>query len=231
MKSQKASSNKLTELNIDELNAKYEPLSVEDRIRQLYKDFLHEDILLTSSFAANSAFFLHLFSTVTNSRQTVHFIDTTYHFPETLIYKKHLTEKYKLNVIDIKPQEKDNRFTLENKTWEKDPDYCCAVNKVNPLMELKEKYKVWASGLMRSQNDYRKNLRIFEMRSGILRFYPIVDITPEQRDGYILWHKLDFHPLVAEGYQSIGCSHCTKKGEGREGRWVGLAKTECGLHI
>ena len=61
--------------------------------------------------------------------------------------------------------------------------------------------------------------------------HPMIDVTKEQRDSYIAEHDLPFHPLVAEGYNSIGCSHCTFKGEGREGRWKGQQKTECGLHL
>ncbi|MFN3918075.1 MAG: phosphoadenylyl-sulfate reductase [Flavobacteriales bacterium] len=217
--------------NLYELNKRYENLSVEDRIKELYKDFNYEEVLLTSSFAANSAFFLHLFSSVTESKQKVHFIDTTYHFPETLEYKKLLTEKYRLNVVDIRPDEWKNEFTTKDETWKKNADFCCSVNKVEPLNAITSNFNVWASGLMRSQNNHRQGLRIFEEKNGILRFYPIIDVTPEQRDGYILWHKLNFHPLVKEGYSSIGCKHCTVKGAGREGRWVGLAKTECGLHI
>jgi phosphoadenosine phosphosulfate reductase len=92
-------------------------------------------------------------------------------------------------------------------------------------------YQVWVSGLMHTQNEHRKGLRLFEEKNGILKFYPILDIAPEERDMYILKHDLHFHPLVLEGYGSIGCTHCTVKGTGREGRWFGLAKTECGLHI
>jgi phosphoadenosine phosphosulfate reductase len=65
----------------------------------------------------------------------------------------------------------------------------------------------------------------------MIKFNPMIDVTKEQRDSYIEEHDLPFHPLVAEGYNSIGCSHCTFKGEGREGRWKGQQKTECGLHL
>jgi phosphoadenosine phosphosulfate reductase len=216
---------------IDQLNRKYEPLTAEERIQELYTDFSAEEVLLTSSFAANSAFFLHLFHTITAGNQIIHFIDTTYHFPETLEYKKKLTELYQLKVVDVLPEVWKNEFTTNDQTWKTDPDLCCSVNKVEPLSEVSKNFKVWASGLMRSQNDYRKDLKIFEMKGGILRFYPILEITPDERNAYIENHQLPFHPLVIEGYNSIGCKHCTVKGASREGRWVGLAKTECGLHI
>lgn len=231
MKSQPDLSKRFKNIDLDALNKKYEPLTAIERIRELYKDFNMEDVLLTSSFAANSAFFLHLFSTASNSEQKIHFIDTTYHFPETLEYKKLLTDKYNLKVIDLKPEKWLNDFTRKDETWNKNPDYCCSINKVEPLNAITAKFNVWASGLMRSQNEHRKGLRVFEFKNGILRFYPIIDITSEQRNDYIKEHELIFHPLVKEGYDSIGCKQCTIKGSGREGRWVGLAKTECGLHI
>jgi phosphoadenosine phosphosulfate reductase len=221
----------ISKIDIDALNKRYLPLTAEERINELYKDFKYDEVLLTSSFAANSAFFLHLFCTITESWQVVHFIDTTYHFQETLDYKKLLTEKYRLQVVDVKPEEWKNKFTQDDQTWKTDPDLCCSVNKVEPLSSITKNFKVWASGLMKNQNEHRKNLNIFELKGDILRFYPILEVTVEQRNDYIKKHELPFHPLVAEGYNSIGCKHCTVKGAEREGRWVGLAKTECGLHI
>ncbi|MDQ3394953.1 MAG: phosphoadenylyl-sulfate reductase [Bacteroidota bacterium] len=217
--------------DIETLNKKYEPLTVTERIHELFKDFALDKILVTSSFATHSAFFLHLFSTTTENRPKIHFINTTYHFRETLAYKRRLTQLYNLDVLDVMPDEKENQFTLEHETWKTDPDLCCRINKTDPLSKLTSNFDVWVSGLMRSQNEHRKNLKHFEMKGGILRFYPILDMTPELRDEYIKEHNLPFHPLVYDGYGSVGCTHCTVKGQGREGRWVGLAKTECGLHI
>jgi len=215
----------------DLLNECYEKLTPVERIRQLYHDFPIEKVLLTSSFATHSAFFLHLFATATNSKQKVHFIDTANHFIETLEYKKKLASCYNLHVVDIKPETSKNEFTRKDEAWKKNPNYCCQVNKVEPLAAITKRYDVWASGLMRSQNEYREGLRVFVYRGEILRFYPIIDMTPEDRDKYIEEHKLPFHPLLQQGYGSVGCAPCTVKGKGREGRWVGLAKNECGLHI
>jgi phosphoadenosine phosphosulfate reductase len=217
--------------DIEELNERYAKLSVEERILELYKDFDPESVLLTSSFAGNSALLLHLFARLTGSKQKVHFIDTGYHFPETLAYKEKLTRQYNLDVIDLKAEVWKHKFTSEYKMWTKDPDLCCKVNKTEPLDAISGNYQVWVSGLMHTQNEHRKGLRLFEEKNGILKFYPILNIAPEDRDMYILKHDLPFHPLVLEGYGSIGCTHCTVKGTGREGRWFGTAKTECGLHI
>lgn len=212
------------------LNEKYRSLSVEDRIRELYKDFSTDQVMLTSSFAATSAFLLHLFSRVA-PQQSVFFIDTGYHFKETLDYKAYLIELYGINVVDIKAEDWKHDFTTKEETWKNDPDFCCTINKVEPLDEIKQGFTIWASGLMRWQTEHRATLDVFEERNGIIKFYPLVDVTKDERDNYIREHKLPFHPLVAKGYSSIGCSHCTMPGDDRSGRWNNSPKTECGLHL
>ena len=215
---------------IKALNEKYQSLSVEERIKTVYSDFPAERIMVTSSFAATSAFFLHLFSRLA-PQQAVFFIDTGYHFQETLDYKKYLTELYQLNVVDIRAENWKHEFTTREETWKNDPDFCCSINKVEPLDGIKQDYTVWASGLMRWQTEHRSTLDIFEERNGILKFYPLVDVTKEERDNYIRENNLPFHPLVAKGYSSIGCAHCTAPGDDRSGRWNNCPKTECGLHL
>ncbi|HHH35729.1 MAG TPA: phosphoadenylyl-sulfate reductase [Gammaproteobacteria bacterium] len=215
---------------IQALNEKYRPLDVEARIRELYNDFTAEKVMLTSSFAATSAFFLYLFSRV-RPDQPVFFIDTGFHFPETLEYKHRLTELYGLKVVDVRAEDWKHEFTVKDQTWKSDPDFCCSINKVEPLEEIKQHYEVWASGLMRWQTEHRASLDIFEVRGGIIKFYPLIDVTKEERDAYIREHKLPFHPLVFKGYSSIGCVNCTVPGEDRSGRWNNCPKTECGLHL
>jgi phosphoadenosine phosphosulfate reductase len=218
------------EAQLAELNQRYHSLSPEERVRQLYRDFDMKDILVTSSFATNSAFLLHLFSTCA-PEQTIHFIDTGFHFPETLEYKQRLTELYRLNVVDVHPDKWQHEYTVNDQTWKSDPDFCCSVNKVEPLQEIKKNYLVWVSGLIRWQTEHRANLDIFEYRGGMIKFYPLLDVSKEQRDAYIRDHNLPFHPLVAQGYSSVGCTHCTRQGDDRCGRWVDSSKTECGLHL
>lgn len=215
---------------IEELNARYRELSIEKRITELYKDFPADKIMLTSSFAATSALLLYLFSKYAPS-QKVLFIDTGYHFPETLAYKKKLTELFNLNVEDIKAESWKHEFTQKDQTYKTDPDFCCSINKVEPLYEVKKGYDVWASGLMSWQSDHRSTLDIFEERNGIIKFYPLLDFSKENRDAFIKEHDLPFHPLVAQGYSSIGCKHCTVPGNDRTGRWNNSPKTECGLHL
>lgn len=220
----------ITDTEIKALNDKYHSLSVRERITELYNDFDVNEIMLTSSFATSSALLLHEFSEV-NKEQTIYFIDTKYHFDETLEYKKLLTKLYGLKVESIGANKIDNDFTTRHETWKENPEFCCDVNKVRPLQLIKERFNVWVSGLMEWQSDHRSSLDIFEKRNGILKFYPLLDVTEEGREKYIRENMLPFHPLIAKGYSSVGCKHCTVPGNGRSGRWNNHPKTECGLHL
>lgn len=215
---------------IQELNDRYRPLDFEARLHMLYTDFNPGKILVTSSFAATSAYFLHIISRI-RPEQIIFFIDTGFHFAETLLYRNYLAGLYHLKVQDVKADDYQHRYSEKEKLYETDPDFCCTINKINPLEAIKPNYDIWVSSLMSWQTDHRAGLDIFEERRGIIKFNPMIDVTREERDAYILEHKLPFHPLVAEGYSSIGCTHCTVKGEGRSGRWLGKPKTECGLHL
>jgi len=215
-------------MQLEELNKRYSLLSPKDRIIELYKDF--DRVLFTSSFGTTAAFLLHLFHSV-KPEQQIYFLDTTYHFNETLDYKNKLTSLLNLNVIDIKPEEWKNKFTKEDKTWNSDPDLCCSINKVEPLDKIKPNFQVWVSGLMSFQNNYRGTLKVFEEKEGILKFYPLVDLKEQDAFDYIKKNNLPVHPLLKAGFSSVGCFHCTVAGKGRSGRWVNKSKTECGLHL
>ncbi|MGQ0622878.1 MAG: phosphoadenylyl-sulfate reductase [Panacagrimonas sp.] len=220
----------LDNLQIESLNERYAPLDFGARLRQLYLDFDPAKVMITSSFAATSAYFLHIISRV-RPEQVIHFIDTGYHFPETIEYRKYLIGLFGLTVVDVRAEDWKHQFTEIEQTYLKDPDFCCSVNKVEPLEAIKPSFHVWVSSLMRWQTDHRSGLPIFEVRRGMIKFNPMIDVTREERDAYIREHALPFHPLVARSYSSIGCTHCTVPGEGRSGRWLGKPKTECGLHL
>lgn len=215
-------------MNLEELNKKYLLLSPEARIQELYKDF--GKVLFTSSFGTTSAFLLHLFHKV-KPNETVYFLDTTYHFNETLEYKETLTKLLNLKVIDVQPEEWKNNFTNQDKTWNSDPDLCCSINKVEPIEKIKVNFDVWVSGLMASQNTFRQNLKVFEEKDEIIKFYPLIDQSEKIAQEYIKNNSLPEHPLLSQGYSSVGCFHCTVAGKGRSGRWVNKSKTECGLHL
>ena len=216
--------------NLAEVCAAFAKMTPHQRVEKLYAMFGEKEIMLTSSFAATSAMLLKVFSDV-NKNQVIHFIDTGYHFKETLIYKEYLTQLYALKVVSVKADSEKHAFTSQKQLWTTDPDKCCAINKVEPLDALKDNHRIWVSGLMKWQSDQRASLDFFESAGAITKFYPLLDITSDGREEWIKDHHLPFHPLISKGYFSIGCTNCTVPGKGREGRWNNSPKTECGLHL
>lgn len=217
------------DISVELLNDIFTPLTFQERIRLLYKYFREEDVLLTSSFGTNSVFLLYWIHEI-QPAQKVHFIDTTYHFPETLAYKEELTRRFNLRVETILPAPEENALTRDEQWWKDHPRMCCSINKVVPLEPVKARHKIWISGLMAFQTEFRSHLRVFERQGDILKFHPLVDIDEGEMLYYFSLHNLPEHPLKERGFGSVGCLHCTQKGEGRDGRWKGQSRTECGLH-
>ena len=201
-----------------------------NRLRLLYSEFESEKVLCTSSFGAHSALLLYLISVV-KPEQKIYFIDTGNHFKETLEYKEKITEKLGLNVIDITASPEVHNFVTLNETWKTSPEFCCHLKKIKPVDALKKKHAVWMTGLMEWQSDHRATLNYLEKRNGILRFNPLLDLSEENFQYWIEQFDLPRNELVKQGYESIGCTHCTTKGSKRSGRWKGTEKTECGLHL
>lgn len=217
------------DIGVELLNDMFKPLPFEDRIRLLYRYFKEEEVLMTSSFGTNSALLLYFLGQIRPS-QAVHFINTQYHFPETILYKELLTKLFGINVIDVLPDPTQNALTTEEEWWKDHPRMCCTINKVVPLDAIKAKHKVWISGLMAFQTDFRSRLRIFERQGDIIKFHPLIDMDEGEMLYHFSLHNLPKHPLENLGFGSIGCVHCTKKGAGREGRFQGQSRKECGLH-
>ncbi len=216
--------------NIDKLNQKYDQYSFMDRLEKLFAEFDHDKILISSSFGSTSSVLLHQLSKVAPDHP-VYFINTGYLFEETVRYKNQIKEKFGLsNLVEVGPKQQKHAFTAENETYRTNQDLCCFVNKVEPMQKLKEGKQVWVSGIFRHQNQNRSRLRIFEPKDDLLKFHPIIDMSREDVELYMDVYDLPKHPLVYQGYGSIGCTHCTAKGDNREGRWLDSGKTECGLH-
>lgn len=216
-------------IQIDTLNRDFQNLEYRQRLEKLYETFDASEVLVTSSFGTKSVFLLWLISQI-QPKQKVHFINTTYQFPQTLEYKKELTDLLGLEIIEVLPDTKDNLISKSKELWKTDTERCCAINKISPLEPIKAEHKIWISGVMAYQTDFRKHLRVWEQQDDLLKFHPLIDI----KKGEFLYqtglHKLPQHPLMDLGYGSVGCTHCTVKGEGRSGRWANKEKTECGLH-
>jgi phosphoadenosine phosphosulfate reductase len=215
------------------LSDQFNSMPFEERIRVLYDIFEEEEVLFTSSFGTSSALLLHMVSRV-RPTQKVYFINTQFHFAETLSYKKQLTALLKLRIEEVGPTAHLHELAAHNHLWEKHHDTCCYLNKVLPLEPLKARHKVWISGLMSYQTSQRSKLHVFEdadLGEKIWKFSPILDMTEAECQQYKQKHQLPPHPLECQGYGSVGCVHCTEKDAGRNGRWKGTGKTECGLHF
>ena len=217
------------ELSVELLNDVFTPLSWYERIEKLYKFFAQDDVLVTSSFGTKSVLLLRWLSEI-RPMQPIHFIDTTYHFRETIEYRERLRKLFNLDIIEVLPDIEGNALTREEQYWIDHPKMCCSINKIAPLEPIVAQHRVWISGLMSYQTEFRKHQRVFEISGDILKFSPMIDMSEGEFRYYVGVHKLPRHPLELHGYGSIGCTHCTAPGKGRKGRWVGKEKSECGLH-
>ncbi len=222
--------NSQVKYNIAELNKRYDHVSFMDRLERLFADFDQEKILISSSFGATSSVLLHQLGKVAPNHP-VYFINTGYLFEETIRYKDIIGKQFGLNnIIEVMPNSGKHAFTEKNKTYQTNQDLCCFINKIEPMEKLKEGKEVWVSGLFRYQNQNRAKLRLFEPKDQLLKFHPIIDMSKEDVQLYMDVYDLPKHSLSYQGYGSIGCTHCTAKGDDREGRWLNTNKTECGLH-
>lgn len=215
-------------IQIEQLNKTLSDAHNDVRIAHILNKY-RDKVFITTSFGTTSALLIHMISRI-RQNHPIHFINTGYLFPETLEYKDQLIERYGINVIDHVPDEEKHRITKEDQLWKWNADLCCHYNKVEPLAKVKEGHKVWISGLIGYQNRYRSGLEILQQRDDLYRYYPLIDWTPEMVDDYFESFGIPRHPLEHFGFDSIGCTHCTKKGKGRKGRWGDSGKTECGLH-
>ena len=161
----------------------------------------------------------------------VAFLDTQYHFAETLWYVEQVKARYDLNLTVIHPEREPDDL------WHNDPDACCRVRKVEPMKRALAGKAAWMSGLRRAESPARANASLvsYDLSRGLVKLNPIAGWSDADVAGYVKDHDLPMHPLAERGYDSIGCWPCTRPvgvGEdSRAGRWAGLDKTECGLHL
>lgn len=192
-------------------------------------------MFVTSSFQSQSIVLLHLVSQI-QPQIPVYFIHTGYHFPETIVHKNKVASLLGLHVVDLKPLAPKSlqRSPEGNLLFTFDPDYCCYLNKIQPLERMLGIYDIWINGIRACQSTERSHFSVFEeTRFKARRYHPLLHWSQNDIDAYILEHKLPLHPLETQGYKSIGCEPCTRmveNGTQRDGRWYGMKKTECGLH-
>jgi len=209
--------------------------SAQDIIRTALREF-GPKLTYVSSFGAESAAMLGLIADVDPSLPVI-FIDTGMHFQQTLQYRDALRDF--LGLSDIRTvvpdagevKAVDPRYILHKS----DPDACCEVRKVRPLEPALRGFDAWITGRKRFHGGGRLALPVFEFSEGRYKVNPLAGWGPEEVAVYFEARRLPVHPLVAEGYPSIGCWPCTVRpvdpSDVRSGRWVGRDKSECGLHL
>ncbi len=193
-------------------------------------------LFTTSSFQSHSLVLLHMLSRIDRSIP-VYFINTGYHFPETVSFRDQIAEQFGLNIVDLKSdvpkymqRDYDGRLLFTS-----DPDYCCYLNKTQPMDAILMAHDVWINGVRADQSSVRAAMKVEQpAKHGAIRFHPMLDWNAKMIWQYQKEHKLPKHPLEEKGYLSIGCEPCTRRldpeMQEREARWFGLNKVECGLH-
>ncbi len=206
---------------------------IEERLRAYRAE--GRRLFATSSFQSGSVVLLHLLSRFAPDTP-IYFINTGYHFPETLRFRDQLAARLGLRVHELfspvpRSGQRDSRGRL---LFMSDPESCCRLNKLLPLEPVLPLYEVWINGIRADQSVHRSLLqRECDGPAGLLRYHPLLHWSHEQVRQYRQRYALPAHPLDAAGTLSIGCAPCTRLDvarDSREGRWQGQRRTECGLH-
>jgi len=219
-----------------DLAARYGHLDGIELLRALLTKEMPGQIALVSSFGAESAVLLAMAAEVDPAVPVI-FLDTGKLFPETLRYRDKLVAQLGLtNVQTFRPEPaaeaaQDSAGAL----WRDNPDACCALRKVEPLERALKGFAGWITGRKRFQSKSRADLPAIEAGEGKIKINPLINWTAKDIAAEFKRRDLPQHPLVADGFLSIGCMPCTTKaapnGDARSGRWAGLDKTECGIHL
>jgi phosphoadenosine phosphosulfate reductase len=230
---------RFSEADAIRLNQLFRGSDTVEMLRGVIGERLAGDVAVVSSFGAESAVLLHLVAGIDRNLPVI-FLETHKHFAETLAYRDTLVERLGLTnllIVAADPAELAARDDTGLR-WSFDPDGCCDLRKVQPLARALAGFDASITGRKGFQSSTRAGLPRFEIdrtdAQGRLKINPLASWSPETIEAYFETHDLPRHPLVAEGYPSVGCSPCTSKvmpGEDpRSGRWKGWDKTECGIH-
>lgn len=206
-----------------------------DILEPLMKRYFKGRIALVSSFGAESAVLLHMAAQIDRDIPVI-FLDTQKLFWETIAYRSKLVDLLGLTDIRIMKPDADSLRLLDadGELHRNDPDMCCAIRKTQPLQQALSGFDAWISGRKRYHGGGRAGIPTLEEADGRLKIEPLARFTATDLLAYMGYYDLPSHPLVAQGYNSIGCVPCTVKGGStdnpRAGRWAGKSKEECGIH-
>ena len=225
----------LSAQELDTFSVEFETKTPQEII-QWAVDKFSPNVALSSSFQTQSMPLLHM-ATRIKPDLTVFFIDTGYHFWETLMFREQLAEEWHLNVFDLYRDPRWDVFVLQNirRLPVEDPNLCCYLHKVQPMQRALQGVKAWISGIRRDQTEVRAHAKILELQAdGLLKINPLLNWTKADVKRYAEENALPSHPLLEKGYRSVGCAPCTiaigTDEDERAGRWAGRGKVECGLH-
>lgn len=195
-----------------------------------------KSLFTTCSFQSHSLVLLHMLSRIDPSIP-VYFINTGFHFPDTIRFRDEVTKLFGINFIDLRSdvpkfmqRDPDGKLLFTS-----DPDHCCHLNKTQPMDAILLAHDVWINGVRADQSSTRAAMKVEQpAKHGCTRFHPMLDWNSKMIWEYQKEYNLPRHPLEAKGYFSIGCEPCTRKldpeMQEREARWFGMNKVECGLH-
>ena len=219
---------------VKELNKEFHKSSPEEIIRKS-RNLFKDKIVYISSFGIESAIILHMISQI-DKNFPIALLNTNFLFKQTLDYKNKLIKIFNLkNFVEIFPDNSNlQKDDPNNNLWKSDVEKCCELRKVKPLNKFLKKYNAWISGRKSYQGGERLDLQSFELNNGKIVVNPLANFEQKQVSEYFKNNNLPIHPLIKEGYLSVGCIHCTHKSSNkkdpRSGRWINQTKTECGIH-
>jgi phosphoadenosine phosphosulfate reductase len=213
------------------LAARAEQLAPEEFLAELVERF-HPRLALACSFQKEEAVLLEMLLAIEPGAQ-VFALDTHVLFPETYAVWREVEKRYGIEVQVYAGPSLGRQAAIHGEAlWERNPDLCCAIRKVAPLGRALSELDAWITGMRRDQSPTRANAPKLDWdeRHELWRANPLADWDDERVWAYIRERGLPYNELHDRDYASIGCTHCTQPGAGREGRWTGQGKIECGLH-
>jgi phosphoadenosine phosphosulfate reductase len=216
----------LTGAELQALSRRYEGAPAEEIVRWAAATFGHR---LTLAASMADAVLIDVAARVLPGIEVI-FLDTQYHFQETLATTERIRDRYPIRLRVVWPDARPDDL------WRTDPDACCHARKVVPMERALEGRAAWLSGLRRADSPDRSEASVVHRdRRGLVKINPLIAWSDDDVARYVAEHDVPVNPLVAQGYASIGCWPCTRPVHGgedaRAGRWGGSAKTECGLHL
>jgi phosphoadenosine phosphosulfate reductase len=231
----------LSDEEIASLNVDLETLQPSDILAWALEKSGLEKLAIASAFQTEGTVVIHM-ATRIRPDVPILFLQTGFQFAETLAFKQQLAERLSLNVIDLVGEYSNDRQEAEfgARLFERNPEMCCEINKVRPMFEALRGLDAWVTSVRRDSSPTRADTPIVERYdlepgNAIVKVNPMANWTKPQVWRYLKEHDLPHNPLYDLGYSSIGCAPCTRlrfAGEPeRAGRWAGIAKWECGIHV